>query len=72
MRQNKKNQKENTERELRALASSANELYLAVFAATLFSKDTPEMRRIKMIADNLRVAIVSAHNQLRAAGVNLP
>lgn len=62
----KTNQAENLKHELAQLTKAANDAYLAVFAATYFAPESPEMLRLKQVIDGLRVAIVHAKNELKS------
>ena len=62
--QPKNKMKTNTTAELEAITASANEAYLAFFAATMNAPKTPEFNRLREINDNLRKAIVRAKNQI--------
>jgi len=46
--------------EMDALIKSANEAYLANYAAILNAPATPEFERLRLLNDNLRKAIVRA------------
>jgi hypothetical protein len=60
------NKAENLKHELAQLAKVANDLYLAVYAATVNAPDSPEFRRLHFLNNELRVQLVHAKNELRS------